>query len=90
MPEEEPKVDVPSSGDDLLTILVIEELAKSNRPMSVDNVSKKLGIGEATLAGHFNALAEEGFIEVYGSSTTLAAPQKTGDHGFACILCHFN
>ena len=76
MPEEEPKVDVPSSGDDLLPMLVIEELAKSNRPMSVDNVSKKLGIGEATLAGHFNALAEEGFIEVYGSPTTFVVSKR--------------
>ena len=78
MPEEEPKVDVhvPSSEDDLLPILVIEELAKSNRPMSVDNVSKKLGIGEAILAGHFNALAEEGFIEVYGSPTTFVVSKR--------------
>ena len=78
MPEEEPKVDVhvPSSEDDLLPILVIEELVKSDRPMSVDNVSKKFGIGETTLTGHFNALAEEGYIEVYGSSTTFVVSKR--------------
>lgn len=71
MPADEPKQAVLSIEDDLLPILIIEELVKSGEPMTVDNVSKKLGIGEAILAGQLSTLAEEGYIEAYGALTTF-------------------
>lgn len=69
--------DVPSNADDLLPILIIEELAKSDRPLSVNDVFKKLDLGEAILVEHFNALAEDGYIVAYGSPTTFVLSKRT-------------
>ncbi|WP_108816783.1 hypothetical protein [Loktanella sp. Alg231-35] len=73
MPMDETKEEVPSMRDCLLPILIIEELVKSDKPMAVDNMRNKLGIGKAMLPGQFIALAEEGFIESYGLQTTYVA-----------------
>jgi len=76
MPVEKSKDVALSVSDSLIPILIIEELVRSDRPMSVGDINKTIGIAMSTLKGHISVLVEEGFIEAYGSPTTLMISKR--------------
>jgi DNA-binding IclR family transcriptional regulator len=73
---DECKDEVSTSLGYLIPMLIIEELVRSDRPTSVDEMSKSLDIAKTTLDWHCNALAKEGFIEAFGSQPTFVVSKR--------------
>lgn len=55
----------------LIPLLILETLAKSDRPMSVADTGKSLDIETTKLQQHFGALEEQEFIQSSGSQTDI-------------------
>lgn len=88
MPIDVHKVDVAQTSKCLISLLILETLAKSDRLMSVADIGKSLDIETAILQPHFEALEEQEFIQSSGSQSAfvfgrrlemLCAALETGD-----------
>lgn len=88
MPIDAHKVEVAPESECLIPLLILETLAKSDRPMSVADVGKSLDIETAMLQPHFEASEEQEFIQSSGSESVfifgrrllmLCAALGTGD-----------
>ena len=76
MPIDAHKGEVAPRSDCLTAILILEELVNSDRPMSVAEMSKCLGIGTPILLPHFGALEEQEFIQSSGSQNAFVLGRR--------------
>ena len=88
MPINVHKDEVALESECLIPLLILETLAKSDRPMSVADTGKSLDIETAILQPHFEALEEQEYIQSSGSQSAfvfgrrlvmLCAALETGD-----------
>ncbi|MFA8440296.1 helix-turn-helix domain-containing protein [Yoonia sp.] len=68
MPKDAHKDEAATHSDCIVSILVLEKLASSDRAMSLADMSKSLGIPTAILHWHCDALEKQGFIQHSGST----------------------
>ena len=72
MPINAQKDEVALESECLIPLLILETLAKSDRPMSVADTGKSLGLETAILQPHFEALEEQEYIQSSGSQNAGA------------------
>lgn len=65
------KNETAQTSECLIPLLILETLAKSDRPMSVADLGKSLDIETAILQPHFAALEEQEFIQGSGSQSAF-------------------